>query len=92
MVADEDQKSVHQENHFSQNLQHGIQRRWNFNGKLKRGYPKYWVNDKQVSKRQYLRARATDPTLPPFRKADNLPRRKFPPEVQAAIDVSGSHG
>jgi hypothetical protein len=81
----EDQESVHDEHHFWQNLQHGIQRSWNSEGRIGRGYPRYWVNNKRVTKREYLRACAKDPNLPPFRESDNRPQRKFPPEVLAAI-------
>lgn len=84
----EDQKSVHEENHYWENLQHGIQRMWNSNGVLKRGYPRYWVNNERVSKRQYLSASAKDCNLPLFHEADNLPLRDFPPEVLAAIKLS----
>jgi antitoxin component YwqK of YwqJK toxin-antitoxin module len=83
---EEDQKSVHQEAHFWENLQHGIRREWNGEGKLRRGFPQYWVNNERVTKRQYVRACAKDPNLPPFRAIDNLPQRIFPPEVQAAIE------
>ena len=87
---EEDQKSVQQEAYFWANLQHGIRREWNGAGKLKRGYPQYWVNNKQVSKRQYLRACAKDSNLPPFREIDNHPKRNFPPEVLAAIQETAS--
>jgi antitoxin component YwqK of YwqJK toxin-antitoxin module len=60
---------------------HGIEREWNTEGKVKRGWPKYWVHDQQVDKRKYLRAAAKDPTLPAFRAEDNLPYRDFPPGV-----------
>jgi antitoxin component YwqK of YwqJK toxin-antitoxin module len=83
---EEDQKSVHQEAHFWENLQHGIRREWNGEGRLRRGFPQYWVNNERVTKRQYVRACAKDPSLPPFRAIDNLPQRIFPPEVQAAIE------
>lgn len=82
---DENQKSVHSEHHFWENLQHGIERHWNSQGRLRRGYPRYWVDNKQVTRREYLRASAEDPNLPRFRESDNRPRRKFPPEVLAAI-------
>jgi hypothetical protein len=82
---EQDQKSVHQEAHFWQDLQHGIRREWNSDGKLRRGFPQYWVNNERVAKRQYLRACAKDPNLPAFRAGDDLPQRTFPPEVQAAI-------
>ena len=92
----EDQKSVRAENHFWENLQHGIERRWNSQGRLSRGYPRYWVNNKRVTKREYVRACAGIPNLPRFRESDNQPRRKFPPEVLAAIKLTDkpneSHG
>ena len=84
----EDQATVHQEAHFWENLQHGIRREWNGEGRLRRGFPQYWVNNQRVSKRQYLRAFVKDPNLPAFCEADNLPQRDFPPEVKAAITTS----
>jgi hypothetical protein len=86
----EDQKSVHDECHFWQNLRHGIERSWNSRGRLRRGYPRYWVNDNPVTKRDYLRACSRDGNLPPFRESDNRPRRRFPPEVLEAIAGTGS--
>jgi antitoxin component YwqK of YwqJK toxin-antitoxin module len=85
---EEDQKSVHQEAHFWENLQHGIRREWNGEGKLKRGFPQYWVDNIRVTKREYLRACAKDPSLPGFRSIDNLPQRQFPPQVQNAIEAT----
>lgn len=79
----EDQKSVHSENHFWENLQHGIERSWNSEGRLRRGFPRYWVRNVRVTKRKYLRECLKDSSLPPFRGQDNLPTRKFPPEVRA---------
>lgn len=87
---EEDQKSIRQEAHFWEDLQHGIRREWNSKGRLRRGYPQYWVNNERVSKRQYRSACAKDPNLPPFREIDNLPKRKFPPEVRAAIKQTAS--
>jgi antitoxin component YwqK of YwqJK toxin-antitoxin module len=85
----EDQRSVNSEHHFWENLQHGIERRWNSQRRLKRGFPRYWVNNKQVTKREYLRACVKDGNLPPFREADNRPRRKFPPEVLDTMNFAG---
>ncbi|WP_263354013.1 toxin-antitoxin system YwqK family antitoxin [Acidicapsa acidisoli] len=87
---EDDQKSVHQEAHFWDNLQHGIRRLWNSEGRLRRGYPQYWVKNERVSKRQYLRACTQDPNLPLFREIDNLPQRKFPSEVRVAIKQTAS--
>jgi hypothetical protein len=78
----DDQKSVWQERHFWNDQLHGIQRLWNgATGRLRRCYPRYWVHDQRVTKRQYLRACGNDTTLPPFRERDNRPLRKFPREV-----------
>lgn len=81
----DDQRSVYEETHFRQGRLHGIERQWNAEGRLRRGYPKYWVNDGRVSKRAYLSACKRDPTLPPFRERDNAPARRFPPDVAAAL-------
>lgn len=79
----DDQESVWEESHFRNDQSHGIERSWNCHGRLCRGYPKCWVGDARVTKREYLRAQAKDPTLPPFRESDNRPQRRFPPEVMA---------
>jgi antitoxin component YwqK of YwqJK toxin-antitoxin module len=77
----EDQRSVWQERHWKDGERHGIERDWNIEGRLRRGYPRYWVQGERVSKRQYLRTAARDPSLPPFRAEENEPQRTFPPEV-----------
>src|SRR5258708_26287556 len=77
-----DQESVSEELHLDNGQQHGIERHWNTKGRLRRGYPRYFVHDVQVNKPQYIRACASDPTLPPFRIEDNDPHRTFPPEIQ----------
>ncbi len=58
-----------------------IERVWNLRGRLRRGYPKYWIHEVQVTKRRYVRAAQDDPTLPPFRENENRPGRKFPTEI-----------
>jgi hypothetical protein len=61
----ENQKSVWEERHFRNDQLHGIERSWNREGHLSRGYPRYWVNDTRVTKRQYLRECANNPTFRP---------------------------
>jgi len=75
---DEDQRSVHDERHWQDGKLHGIERKWNLEGRLRRGFPKYHVAGHQVTRRQYVKATAVDPSLPPFRKKEIHPRRKFP--------------
>jgi antitoxin component YwqK of YwqJK toxin-antitoxin module len=62
---------------------HGVWREWNEKGRLRRGFPLYFVNDKTVTKREYLKACARDPSLPPFRVEDNDPHRELPAEYRA---------
>lgn len=77
----EDQQSVYNERHWQHGLLHGIEREWNGEGKLRRCFPRYWIHDKRVTKRQYRKASANDTTLPLFREEDNSLQRDFPPEV-----------
>lgn len=76
-----DQHSVYEEGHYFENAPHGILRQWNKQGRLRRGYPQYYIHGTRVTKAKYLRACRRDPSLPPFDPADNLPARSFPPEV-----------
>ncbi|MDB5172128.1 MAG: hypothetical protein JWN51_901 [Phycisphaerales bacterium] len=78
---EEDQKGVYIERHWRDGGLHGIEREWNNKGRLRRGYPKYHVGGERVTKRQYLKAAAADPTLPPFRSQDNKPASTFPPGI-----------
>ncbi len=73
----EDQSSVCFERHWNCGMPHGIHREWNFQRRIHRGFPKYYIHGKQVTKRQYLRAAAVDSTLPPFHIKENRPRRVF---------------
>lgn len=72
---------VTEERHCWRGEHHGIEREWNERGRLRRGFPRYYVDGERVSKRQYLRAQTVRPELPPFREQDQLPEREFPPEV-----------
>lgn len=70
-----------EELHCQSGQPHGIERQWNARGRLRRGYPRYYLRGEQVNERRYERACAGDPSLPKFRQKDNEPKRKFPPEV-----------
>lgn len=80
-----DQHSVWHERHWQRGIYHGIERMWNEKSRLKRSYPKYWVQGQKVSKRVYLKAAERDKTLPKYRERDNRPQRKFPPEIENLI-------
>lgn len=77
-----DQQSVWHERHWLQGKYHGIERIWNKEGRLKRGYPKYWIHNRAVSKREYMKAAEKDETLPKYRETDDLPQRQFPVEIE----------
>jgi antitoxin component YwqK of YwqJK toxin-antitoxin module len=83
-LLNDDQASVFSEGHYWAGQPHGILREWNAAGRLRRGFPQYWVNGLRVMKRQYLRAVEADATLPRWRAEDNAPGRKFPREIVAA--------
>ena len=78
---EDNQKSVWSEHHCQNGLPHGIEREWNQAKRLRRGYPKYYIAGKAVTKRQYLKAAKSDPTLPPLQPQDNKPARTFPPRI-----------
>lgn len=77
-----DGRSLWHERHWQTGSNHGIERMWNSQGKLKRGYPKYWIMGQTVSKRKYLQAAKADPALPVFREQDHSPEREFPAEIE----------
>lgn len=77
----DDGKGVWEERHFAENQLHGIERVWNTAGRLKRGFPRYWLGGRKVTKREYFRKSAADSSLPRFRAADDRARRMFPSEV-----------
>ena len=79
-------RQMSSETHLADGKMHGIERSWSVQGKLERGYPRYWVNDARVTKRQYLAAAGNDPSLPPFRERDNRAKRSLPARVRAEID------
>jgi antitoxin component YwqK of YwqJK toxin-antitoxin module len=70
------------ERHWHIGKLHGIERMWNDKGRLRRGYPKFYIADQAVSKQKYIKMALQDKTLPAFREKDNLPFRKLPSEVK----------
>jgi hypothetical protein len=73
------------ERHWYLGKIHGIERIWNSKGQLHRGYPKFYILDRAVSKDKYLNLVLTDKTLPPFRDNDNQPYRNFSFEIKGFI-------
>jgi hypothetical protein len=74
----EDQRSVREERHWSNDTAHGIEREWNIKGKLRAGFPKFYVRGTLVTRQAYNEAQEHDLTLPQYRAEDNRPQRVFP--------------
>jgi antitoxin component YwqK of YwqJK toxin-antitoxin module len=81
----ENQRSVDVETIWYMGKLHGITRVWNHEGKLSRGFPKYYINDSKVNKKTYLKGCEKDPTLQIFKPEDNSPFRKFPKEIEKIL-------
>ena len=81
----EDQRSVWHERSWHKGKLHGIERMWNAKGRLKRGFPKYWIQDQAVRKHVYMKAAGKDKTLPGYREKDNQPQRRFPNEIDQLL-------
>lgn len=79
--VNENQRSVWQERHWSNGELHGIERKWDMKGRLERGFPKFYVRGRRVTRQSYERALLKDSSLPVFRPEDEKPERKFPPAV-----------
>jgi hypothetical protein len=87
----EDQRSVYEERHWRDGKLHGIERVWNRHGRLRRGYPRCFIDGERVTRRMYESAQAKDSSLPELRPADNSNRRAFPPEVARRMTVPSPH-
>jgi hypothetical protein len=72
-----DQKTVYSETEWLNGEWHGATRHWT-DGRLDRGFPKFFVRGKRVSRRAYLKLAARDPSLPPYRPEADSPARALP--------------
>lgn len=84
-LIDEDQQSVHKETRFAAGLEHGILHEWNADRKLRNGYPRYFLLDREVPREEYEQAREIDENLPRYDPRDDVPSRQFPPAVAAHL-------
>ena len=57
---------------------HGLWREWNARGRLRRGFPQFYVNDRKVTRRQYQQMCESDPHLVPHRPIEDEPHRELP--------------
>ena len=82
----QDERSVYQERHWWDGQKHGIEREWDEKGKLRPGFPKFYVKGESVTRRSYQRACVQDPSLPSFRPRDDKPKRTFPAVVDQRLN------
>lgn len=80
----ENQSTVHWERLWRQGQPHGIERQWT-GRRLERGYPRFHLRGKRVSKVEYLKACVKDKSLPRYRQEDDCPERRFPPEIRRKL-------
>ena len=77
-----DNQTIWREVHYVHGKRHGIERQWNEDDDeqpfLEEGYPKFWIDDQEVSKQDYLRH---DDVMPYDAKDDNPTR--MPPAWQS---------
>jgi antitoxin component YwqK of YwqJK toxin-antitoxin module len=73
----DDQKSVYSETEWLNGDWHGATRHWT-NGRLDRGFPKFYVSGERVSKRAYVKMARRDPSLPTYRQEADSPARTLP--------------
>ncbi len=70
--------TVYSEAWYFKGVEHGIAREWNDAGRMRRGFPRYFVKGERVTLRAYEKARRDDPTLPERTEQDSLPARPLP--------------
>jgi hypothetical protein len=71
----EDQETIWEEKTWLNNMLHGPDYQWELNGKLRDGYPKYWVKGKEVSKAEYLSKVKTGSRLSPVFESNIICKR-----------------
>lgn len=76
------EKSVHIERHWFKGKWHGIHRSWKNSRTLDKGFPKFFIMDKQVTKAKYLKACENDTTLPKYNRKDDRWFREFPSSLK----------
>jgi hypothetical protein len=74
-----------EEGYFVRGQRHGIFREWESDGRLRKGFPRYYLDDARVSRRVYEAARVEDPSLRPYVAREDVNRRAMPEAVREAL-------
>lgn len=72
-----DQRTVFIETHHRDGLLHGISREW-AKGRLRNGFPMFFINGERVTKRRYLAETKLGAPLPVYRAQEDQPARRLP--------------
>ena len=80
----ENQRTVHWERLWREGLPHGIERQWTSH-RLDRGYPRFHLRGKRVSKAEYVKACAKDKSLPAYHHEDDSQERIFPKDIRRKL-------
>jgi antitoxin component YwqK of YwqJK toxin-antitoxin module len=76
-----DERTVYAEYFYRAGIgYHGIWRKWNRLGRMMRGFPRFFVCDRKVTKNEYFKICKADSTLPPYLTSDDDPHRVLPEE------------
>jgi len=78
-------ESVYIERQWFNGKWHGIYRCWKNSRTLMEGFPKFFIENNQVTKNQYLKACENDPTLPKYKISEDRSFRKFPSLLKAHL-------
>ncbi|QDG53094.1 hypothetical protein FIV42_20795 [Persicimonas caeni] len=76
---------VWREEHYKQNLRHGIFREWD-DEELVGGYPKFFIDDEEIGREEYIEAAREDATLPRYRVAEDAPGRTLLESTVAMLE------
>lgn len=74
-----------EEGYFVRGRRHGIFREWESDGTLRKGFPRYYLEDTRVSRRAYELARTEDSSLRPCVAREDSNYRVMPPAVREAF-------
>ncbi|MCB1592875.1 MAG: hypothetical protein KDI90_10545 [Alphaproteobacteria bacterium] len=78
-----DQKTIVGERHWNEGFLHGIERHWTDDGQMADGYPKFYIDDREVPKNLYMEEQRRDESLPRYDKKDDINARHFPESLLA---------
>ncbi len=72
----EDGMQVYTERFWQRGRLHGVVREWQEDGRLRPGYPEYYIRSKKVRPAEYAEAAESDPSLIRYHKEHDTPSRE----------------